>query len=583
MANKKQSLDGIIARRETGDTSKNLVRPRVAENRAARVVVKKPVAKIDNDITKENADIDGFIKNLGYDDEQKQPAKSRGELKKEQKKNKRDRKAEKKANKRDKKGGKKRGRKIALIVTLVIVAIIGGVGAFIYKMGDDFIKDITGGEGSLWNVITADPDTPLATDSDGRTNILVFGTSDEEHDGADLSDSIMIVSIDQTKGDVKMVSLPRDLGQMTKEMGACSKTAKVNETYYCAMKNRYSPTYGDEKGSAEKFMAVAKEITGIDMQYWVHVNWEAMRKIVNAIGGVDVSVQYIGNKDTYTGELPVVWSNDQRGIKDNVINLGIGDHHLDGNMALELARSRNSGTNCSLGYASACGQYGLNGNWSRESTQQSVIEAILYKAKRTNFVTDFGAVLEVKSAVGDNLRLNFKDSEYKTLFHLASKIDIHNMQTISIQSLFSSGFLPVPGVNNRECGGTSPGCLSYVFPKAGAGNYSAIKAYIKQRLSSDPVVSEGATIDVLNGSGVSGRANITANELREAGYKIGKEGNAPNNDFNGYHIYAIDRNMSGTANALSKKYGVEVEYGAPEGVRTTADFVVIIGKQEGDS
>ena len=131
-----------------------------------------------------------------------------------------------------------KARKIASIVALVIVLIIAGLALWAVFWGNDIIAKITGGQGNVFDLLTFTNETydPLKTDSNGRTNILAFGTSgynmegDEGngvHDGAQLTDSIMMISLNQETGDIAMLSLPRDL----KASPTCTATGKINEVY----------------------------------------------------------------------------------------------------------------------------------------------------------------------------------------------------------------------------------------------------------------------------------------------------------------------------------------------------------------
>ena len=87
----------------------------------------------------------------------------------------------KKEKKKKKKG--KLWKKILLVFILLIIA--GAVGIYFYL--NDFVATITDG-GNIISLLTADPDTPLEKDENGRTNILVFGTEgysmdDPSYDG----------------------------------------------------------------------------------------------------------------------------------------------------------------------------------------------------------------------------------------------------------------------------------------------------------------------------------------------------------------------------------------------------------------
>jgi hypothetical protein len=209
------------------------------------------------------------------------------------------------------------------------------------------------------------------------------------------------------------------------------------------------------------------------------------------------------------------------------------------------------------------------------------------KAKKTNFVTDFMAALGIKDALGDNLRMDFKDTELKSLLKLAGRIDMGGMNTISLQdtddgpSLLVSGLLSAPGVNDLECGGSVPGCLSYVYPRAGAGNYADIRAYVARKLSSDPMVFENARIAVMNATNASGVAASEGTKLKNNGYNVVQNTNAPSalGAIDGVRVYQLNKHMAGTANALKELYGGNVILTSVPDILTnySVDFIVVLG------
>ena len=142
-------------------------------------------------------------------------------------------KAAKKAAKRDAKMHGKKKHKKWPIVLLVLVLLLGGGGCFLYNYINTRYKKVAGDDSSILGLIFADEKTPLLADEKGRTNILIFGTEgydmdDPNYDGGYLTDSMILVSLNQDTGDVKAINLPRDL-HYTK--GACTGTAKLNEIF----------------------------------------------------------------------------------------------------------------------------------------------------------------------------------------------------------------------------------------------------------------------------------------------------------------------------------------------------------------
>lgn len=157
--------------------------------------------------------------------------------------------------------------------------------------GDSIIARLTNGNSGLWDVIGSmmSETVPFETDEHGRTNVLVFGTEgynmngdvgNTQHEGADLTDSIMVISFDQETKDVALLSIPRDL----KVSQACF-AGKVNEVYTCN-----NADGADETAGAEALEEQLGEVLGIDFQYWAHVNWGSLVQIIDALGGITVTL-----------------------------------------------------------------------------------------------------------------------------------------------------------------------------------------------------------------------------------------------------------------------------------------------------
>ena len=476
-------------------------------------------------------------------------------------------KREQKKEKRKKMKKEKKKKHIVrkVLIVLVLLLIAAGVGVYFYL--NDTVAKVTDG-GSLLGLILSDPDTPLKQDDNGRTNMVIFGTEgysmdDPNYDGGFLTDSMMLLSINQETGDAKAVSLPRDL----KASFTCTGTGKFNEIYYC----EYSKSK-NEQAAAQKLADAFKEVLGVDVHYKIHANWDAVVKIVDAIGGIDVVFTYKGQG--WDGDEVTIETTSKKGLADRnnrgktYLNYPNGQVvHLNGTQALAVARVRN-----------AYGGWGAaNGNFNREVFQQRILEAIIKKAKANNVVSDLGAVMQIKSAVGDNLRTDFKDTEIKTALKIASSVDMKNLESISLYSTDDKprALMTTGMINN----------ISYVLPTAGVGKYTEIHNYMKRKLSAEAFTSENAQIAVLNGTNAYGIAGKEKTQLENNGYIVKSTGNAPSGlgGFDGVHIYQKNAKMTLTAEALKKFYKIDGKNNTlsteiPEGLKNTeADFIVIIG------
>ncbi len=435
---------------------------------------------------------------------------------------------------------------LSIVALLVLVGLILG-GYFVYK----FLA--TGGKIFQGNVITAlfEQGQPLQEDTNGRSNILLFGTSEDDpgHPGQDLTDSIMVLSVDQDKKDAFVVSIPRDFHVQYGEACVSGYQGKVNVVYSCHKDK------GEEVAAAALRSKVG-EVLGLDIQYSAHVNYTVLREAVDAVGGIDV----------------VIASEDPRGILDRnfdwqcnykcyYVKYPNGPVHLDGIHALMLARARGDPT--------PYGTYGLGrSNPDRQDNQRKILIGLKEKAVSGGVLANPVAVNNLLETLGNNLRTNFQANEIKTLVELGKNVKTDDIISFSLED------------SDKPLATTS--CFSgNMCPNAGNFNYAAIQAAMTALSTGDIASLESAKIDVLNASGQVGLGQTEADKLADKNLKIGVIGNAP--DALGAQpvsFYDLSGGKKpGTLKKLRELLGVDVTPGTPAGVSSGADFVVIIGKQ----
>ena len=442
----------------------------------------------------------------------------------------------KKAKKMHKKPVSKKRKIITGILLFIVLILLGGVIWFIL-WGNDIIAKITGGQGNIFDLFTENY-VDLKTDENGRTNILAFGTSgynmdgDEgngTHDGAQLTDSIMVISLDQKTGDVAMLSLPRDL----KASSTCTATGKINEIYWCNNMDG-----NDEQSGAEALSNEVGKILDLDFQYYAHLNWGSLIQIVNTLGGIEVTLDEDISDYGWTGA---------------VFKAG-ETYTIDGDQALGLARARH-GT--------------ASGDFTRGASQQKILIGIKDKVLEKQLsLTD---IISLAGTLGDNLRTNFSIDEMKSLAHLTYDFDFNNIRQVS---LIEPERLMTTGTING---------ISYVLPVGGNGNYSNIRAYVAKMFSSDPKQYEDPTILILNANDTPGAAANEKIKLEEDNYPTIYVDDVPaTGEFeNEYTLYARTEEKPGTKKLLEEKYNTTAKTleELPAGIDTTCDFVIIVNKK----
>ncbi len=396
--------------------------------------------------------------------------------------------------------------------------------------------------------------TPLKTDQYGRSNILLFGTSEDDpgHEGSSLTDSVLVISVDQKKNNAFMFSVPRDLYVNYDRACPAGYEGKINALYSCA-------SGGSKSKAAERQgqLALRKkvgEVYGMDVQYAVHVNYTVLRESVDAIGGIDVTIN----------------SRDPRGVLDrnfdwrcnyrcHLVKYTNGKHHLNGTHALFLAQARGD-TAPTYGFEES--------NFDRERNQRKIIIAMVKKAKSAGVLANPVTINKLIDTLGHNLRTNFSAGEVKTLIRLTGKINAGKVPSIDFykedNQLFTTG----------DIGGAS-----VVTPSAGLYEYGDIHALVHVYQLGTKAAIERASIVVLNGSSVEGAAQTKADVLKNNGLNVVNVGNAPGNYATTKIYQASHSKKPATKRALQKLLGAKATKGFPGSIVSSADFVVVIGNR----
>jgi LCP family protein required for cell wall assembly len=445
----------------------------------------------------------------------------------------------------------KRRRIIKWVTVLLVVIVLGVLAFFGYKFISNTSKVFKG------NIFGLTQHKKLQEDANGRTNILLFGTSEDDpgHDGGSLTDSIMILSVDQDAKNAYLFNIPRDLEVKYDKACLNRYSGKINALYQC-----YYDNGSNEQAGAEALMHKVGEVSGLQLQYYAHVNYTVVRDVVNSLGGIKVTIESRdprGQMDSnFDWKCGPNYSQRKKVCPPNghFIDYPNGEVELDAEHALYLAQARGD----------IAPTYGFEqSNYDREKNQQKIVVAIRDKALSAGTLTNLGKVTGLMDALGNNLRTNFQTEEVSTLMGLGKDIPADSIKTISLYDDKDSS-TPLDGTGN---------------PKAGKYQFAAIQAFIAKKISSDPVVKEEAPLMVLNGTNESGIAQKAADALESKKYTVISVGNAPDATYKPVEIYQIKDGYTGTTDALKKLYNVTtITKGAPAGINPgTAAFVIIIG------
>lgn len=167
--------------------------------------------------------------------------------------------------------------------------------------------------------------------ADNRTNVLVMGVAGGSHEGADLTDTMLVLSINQRQNNLALISVPRDIWSE-------ALRDKINTAYH----------YGEEKrrgGGMILARAIVEDIIGMPVQYAIVIDFSGFKKVIDLIGGVTINVS-----EAFTdAEFPVAGKeNDPCGgdpefhCRYETLHFDVGPQSMNGDRALKYVRSRHA-------------------------------------------------------------------------------------------------------------------------------------------------------------------------------------------------------------------------------------------------
>jgi polyisoprenyl-teichoic acid--peptidoglycan teichoic acid transferase len=241
----------------------------------------------------------------------------------------------------------------------------------------------------------------------GRVNVLVLGYGGGQHDGANLTDSLMVLSVDRGTGATAMISVPRDLWVQVPPDS--NHYDKINTAYQVGLANGYAGLPPGRDAGAALAARKVEDVTGLDVPYWVTLNFTGFRSLVDALGGVDITVP-----TAFTANYP---RNDDPSIDPSwkTIHFNAGRQHMDGERAIEYARARYVNDPPSEG-----------SDFARSARQQLLVRAIFGQARQpTAWPRLTGSSKELGGAVYSNLSLT-------DLALFGEKLDLNHARRVGL-------------------------------------------------------------------------------------------------------------------------------------------------------
>ena len=276
---------------------------------------------------------------------------------------------------------------VVLATTLLFMAGKFGMGSNEIEVAND--------NPTLWQRVTGiftlskdkeptiddDPEYVMPENDKNRWDILVLGIRGEDQEDADatgalLTDTMMILSYDQTTKKTSLVSIPRDF--YVRIYG--TKRDKINTAYEIGVLRK------NGLGFSKKLLS---RITGVYIDNVIVLDFSSFKKIIDDLGGIDVTLDQPFSE------------NQQWGYE---FSLPAGPNHLDGQNALYYVRSRFS-----------------SNDFDRADRQQKVIMAVKDKILALNLIEDPIKTLTILNTLRSNIETDLGIWDASGLVDLAKQ------------------------------------------------------------------------------------------------------------------------------------------------------------------
>lgn len=253
-----------------------------------------------------------------------------------------------------KKGKKRKPRWIRITLFAVFILLVAG-GAYAYNVYHSLSQAVDKMNKPLSRDVSDKREQKVEFNHSDPISILIVGVDERQGDKG-RTDSMILATINPKTKTTKLLSIPRDTRTMliNKENPNKQWLDKINAAY--------------AYGGIEETINTVENFVNVPVDYYIKVNMEGFKDIVNAVGGIDVDNKYKFELDGVT--------------------LQTGPQHLNGVQALEYARMRHQDP---------------RGDFGRQDRQREVISKIIQKGKSFSTLTKYDDIFK---ALSKNIQTN---------------------------------------------------------------------------------------------------------------------------------------------------------------------------------
>lgn len=251
---------------------------------------------------------------------------------------------------------KSRKKKKWLLVTLIVILFIMiGAGVYAYTIYDTLTTAVDTMHKPIERKVSEKRTDEIVLEEREPFSVLMLGVDEREGDKG-RSDTIIVLTVNPNLNSIKMLSIPRDTRT---EIVGRDELDKINHAYAF--------------GGVEMSINTVEKFLDIPIDYYVKINMDGFKDIVNAVGGITI-------------DNPFAFSDYGYDFKEGSID-------LDGDEALVFVRMRKQDP---------------SGDFGRQQRQRLVIQGVIDKGASFSSLTRFG---EIFGALGKNVKTNLTFAE----------------------------------------------------------------------------------------------------------------------------------------------------------------------------
>lgn len=388
-------------------------------------------------------------------------------------------------------------------------------------------------------------------------NILLLGYGGGNHDGAYLTDSMMVVHIEPKLSKIVLISIPRDIWIKIPTDETTSGYWKINAGYTIGMDDQSYPNkqaqFKRQDGAGHMAEYLVSQITGFPIEYFIGMDFNGFTRVIDALGGVDITVetaftdsQYpIDGKETdLCGYQPsAIATLDAQLVRTSpelvypcryeTLHFDGGREHMDGARALAYVRSRHSP------------QDGTD--FGRAKRQRNLLLAVRQKLLSVAFLP---RMFSFMATLGDDFKTDLSPGDAKTLVENATTLkNTYEVKTLSIQDYLVDA--------------TSNDGQAILEPAEGLDNWTSIHNVIQDSISAS-AGQVAAIVRVKNGTAIPGLAGLAVNRLKDKGMRTLEPVDNVEQKVQQTTITVFDKNVNkGDLDALKNEFGIDTLFYSP--------------------